>query len=147
MVEVKNVWSYASTPPYISMTWCFIKHRIHISWHGTQLSTETNLPLTTQWSCEILRSNFSLMAITNKPVEKGRWSFMWRHIINSPKNFNRKFLIVQKSVSQCMYHVTHIEVKCVFLTFDNSSQRVIIATLFCHLIVVCYSFFVTFSLI
>jgi hypothetical protein len=25
--EVKNVWSYTSTPPYVSMAWCLLKHR------------------------------------------------------------------------------------------------------------------------
>jgi hypothetical protein len=26
--EVKNAWSYISTPPYVSMVWCLIKYRI-----------------------------------------------------------------------------------------------------------------------
>jgi hypothetical protein len=25
--EVKNAWSYTSTPQYIFMTWCLVKHR------------------------------------------------------------------------------------------------------------------------
>jgi hypothetical protein len=25
--EVKNAWSYTSTPQYVFMTWCFVKHR------------------------------------------------------------------------------------------------------------------------
>jgi hypothetical protein len=25
--EVKNVWSYTSTPPYAFMVWCLVKHR------------------------------------------------------------------------------------------------------------------------
>jgi hypothetical protein len=25
--EVKNVWNYASTPPYVFMKWCLVKHR------------------------------------------------------------------------------------------------------------------------
>jgi hypothetical protein len=25
--EVKNVWSYTSTPPYVFMVWCLIKHQ------------------------------------------------------------------------------------------------------------------------
>jgi hypothetical protein len=25
--EVKNAWSYTSTPPYVFMAWCFVKHR------------------------------------------------------------------------------------------------------------------------
>jgi len=35
-VEVKNAWSYTSTPPYIFMAWCLIKHRTHL--HGMVLS-------------------------------------------------------------------------------------------------------------
>jgi hypothetical protein len=23
----KNAWSYTSTPPYVFMAWCFVKHR------------------------------------------------------------------------------------------------------------------------
>jgi hypothetical protein len=26
-LEVKNAWRYTSTPPYIFMAWCLIKHR------------------------------------------------------------------------------------------------------------------------
>jgi hypothetical protein len=26
-VEVKNAWSYTSTPPHIFMAWCLVKHR------------------------------------------------------------------------------------------------------------------------
>jgi hypothetical protein len=26
-VEVKNAWSYISTPPYVFMVWCLIKHQ------------------------------------------------------------------------------------------------------------------------
>jgi len=25
--EVKNVWSYTSTPPYVFTAWCLVKHR------------------------------------------------------------------------------------------------------------------------
>jgi hypothetical protein len=25
--EVKNAWSYTSTPPYVFMAWCLVKHR------------------------------------------------------------------------------------------------------------------------
>jgi hypothetical protein len=25
--EVKNAWSYASTPQYVFMAWCLVKHR------------------------------------------------------------------------------------------------------------------------
>jgi hypothetical protein len=25
--EVKNVWSYTSTPPYVYMAWCLVKQR------------------------------------------------------------------------------------------------------------------------
>jgi len=28
--EVKNAWSYASTPPYVSITWCLIRHRLNL---------------------------------------------------------------------------------------------------------------------
>jgi len=34
--EVKNAWSYTSTPPYTFMTWCLIKQGIHL--HGMVLS-------------------------------------------------------------------------------------------------------------
>jgi hypothetical protein len=27
---VENVWSYISTPSYVFMVWCVIKHRIHL---------------------------------------------------------------------------------------------------------------------
>jgi hypothetical protein len=30
--KVKNVWSYTSTPSYIFMLWCLVKHRIYL--HG-----------------------------------------------------------------------------------------------------------------
>jgi hypothetical protein len=33
--EVKNAWIYTFTPPYVSMVWFLIKHRIH---HGMVLS-------------------------------------------------------------------------------------------------------------
>jgi hypothetical protein len=26
--EVKNAWNYTSTPPYVFMVWCLIKHRM-----------------------------------------------------------------------------------------------------------------------
>jgi hypothetical protein len=29
-VKVKNPWSYTSTPPYLVMTWCLIKQRLHL---------------------------------------------------------------------------------------------------------------------
>jgi hypothetical protein len=29
--EVKNAWSYTSTPPYVFMTWCLIKHTFTLS--------------------------------------------------------------------------------------------------------------------
>jgi hypothetical protein len=29
--EVKNAWSYSSTPPNVFMTWCSIKHRISLN--------------------------------------------------------------------------------------------------------------------
>jgi hypothetical protein len=28
--EVKNVWSYTSTPSYVFMTWCLVKYRIRL---------------------------------------------------------------------------------------------------------------------
>jgi hypothetical protein len=28
--EVKNAWSYTSTPPYVFMAWCLVKHGIYI---------------------------------------------------------------------------------------------------------------------
>jgi hypothetical protein len=28
--KVKNAWSYTSSPPYIFMAWCLIKHRMHL---------------------------------------------------------------------------------------------------------------------
>jgi hypothetical protein len=28
--EVKNAWSYTSTPQYVFMAWCLVKHRDHI---------------------------------------------------------------------------------------------------------------------
>jgi hypothetical protein len=34
--QVKNAWSYTSTPQYIFMAWCLIKHRIHL--HGMAFS-------------------------------------------------------------------------------------------------------------
>jgi hypothetical protein len=34
--EVKNSWSYTSTPPYFFMAWCLIKHKVHL--HGVVLS-------------------------------------------------------------------------------------------------------------
>jgi len=42
--EVKNVCTYTFTPTYIFMVWCLIEDETS-SWHGTQLSTETTLPL------------------------------------------------------------------------------------------------------
>jgi len=41
--EAKDAWNYTSTPTYIFMAWCLIKHRL-CSWRGAYLSTETNLP-------------------------------------------------------------------------------------------------------
>jgi len=38
--EVKNVWSYTSTPPYV-----LIEHKDTSSWYSAQLSIETVLPL------------------------------------------------------------------------------------------------------
>jgi len=26
-VEVKNAWSYASSPPYVFMSWCLVKYK------------------------------------------------------------------------------------------------------------------------
>jgi hypothetical protein len=28
--KVRIAWSYISTPPYVFMAWCLIKHRIHL---------------------------------------------------------------------------------------------------------------------
>jgi hypothetical protein len=28
--DVKNAWSYTSTPPYVFVTWCLFKHRIRL---------------------------------------------------------------------------------------------------------------------
>jgi len=33
--EVKNEWRYTSTPPYVIMASCLIKHRMSL-WRGTQ---------------------------------------------------------------------------------------------------------------
>jgi hypothetical protein len=33
--EVKNVWSYASTPPYVFMAWCLVKYKVKSSWSDT----------------------------------------------------------------------------------------------------------------
>jgi len=35
-VEVKNTWSYISTPQYVFLAWCLIKHGILC--HGEELS-------------------------------------------------------------------------------------------------------------
>jgi len=32
--EVRNAWTYPSTPPYVFMAWCLIKQ---IRWHGVVL--------------------------------------------------------------------------------------------------------------
>jgi hypothetical protein len=42
--EAKNAWNYTSTPLYVFMALCSVKHRIHL--HGVVLlSTGTNVPL------------------------------------------------------------------------------------------------------
>jgi len=33
--EVKNAWSYTSTPPYVFMAWCLVKYRIRL--HGISI--------------------------------------------------------------------------------------------------------------
>jgi len=38
--EIRNTWSYTSTPPYVFMARCLVKDRTS-SWHCTQLSTGT----------------------------------------------------------------------------------------------------------
>jgi hypothetical protein len=35
--EIKNVWSFTSTPPYDFMAWCLVKHR-RINLHDVELS-------------------------------------------------------------------------------------------------------------
>jgi hypothetical protein len=35
-IKFKNAWSYTSIPPYVSMVWCLVKHRISL--HGVVLS-------------------------------------------------------------------------------------------------------------
>jgi hypothetical protein len=42
--EVKNKWSYISSPRYIFMVWCLIKQHTS-SWRGTRLSARTTLPV------------------------------------------------------------------------------------------------------
>jgi hypothetical protein len=32
-VEVNNAWSYTSTPPYVFMTWCLVKHKNNFMFH------------------------------------------------------------------------------------------------------------------
>jgi hypothetical protein len=32
--EVKNAWSYTSTPQYVFMAWCLVKHRKYSSTHS-----------------------------------------------------------------------------------------------------------------
>jgi hypothetical protein len=40
--EVKNVWSYTSTPPYVFVAWCLVKHRDNFAFTFT-FYLESNL--------------------------------------------------------------------------------------------------------
>jgi hypothetical protein len=31
--EVKNAWSYTSTPPYVFIAWCLVKHRDNFTFY------------------------------------------------------------------------------------------------------------------
>jgi hypothetical protein len=48
--EVKNAWSYNSTPQYVFTVWCLVKHR------GNFTFTFTLLPLSSGWTSETLVS-------------------------------------------------------------------------------------------
>jgi hypothetical protein len=71
--EVKNAWSYTSTPPYVFMAWCLVKHRDnftgwvyrHVSWTVTDGKWMTHC--TRWWNVLYLTSGGSicLTYITN----------------------------------------------------------------------------------
>jgi hypothetical protein len=40
--EVKNAWSYTSTPQYFFMAWCLVKHRDNFTFHqNTEVNSST----------------------------------------------------------------------------------------------------------
>jgi hypothetical protein len=41
--EVKNEWSYTSTPPYVFLTWCLINHRDDFTYSFTLVVYITTL--------------------------------------------------------------------------------------------------------
>jgi hypothetical protein len=40
--EVKNTWSYISTPPYVFMAWCLVKHRDNFTFAFLTLQIKAN---------------------------------------------------------------------------------------------------------
>jgi len=57
--DVRNTWSYTSTPPYVFMAWCLIKHRIRrlhrIAWYLVKHRNNFALCFTCFWDAgEIL---------------------------------------------------------------------------------------------
>jgi len=41
--EVKNAWSYTSTPQYVFLAWCLVKHRDNFTIYACKIKCQYNL--------------------------------------------------------------------------------------------------------
>jgi hypothetical protein len=55
--EVENAWSYTSTPQYVFMVWCLVKHRDNFIFY-----------VGTNKLCSCCSSNFVMLLVYNKRV-------------------------------------------------------------------------------
>jgi hypothetical protein len=52
--EIKNAWSYTSTPQYVFMAWCLVKHRDNFTFTKKLLQQKTQILLKSLYHKEIL---------------------------------------------------------------------------------------------
>jgi hypothetical protein len=56
-VEVKNAWSYTSTPPYVFMVWCLVKHKMRLmAWYLVYVCRRTDTRLKEATFCNYGRT-------------------------------------------------------------------------------------------
>jgi hypothetical protein len=79
--EVKNAWSYASTPQYVFMAWCLVKHRdkfIFTFYRLLRISCQYQV----LWKSVIPADIRAYICIIQKPVfrtKEGKYSKMVRN--------------------------------------------------------------------
>jgi hypothetical protein len=89
--EVKNVWSYTSTPPVVFMAWCLVKHRDDFTLHHRvrMVLGPTQPPI--QWvpgalSLGVKRPGHEANRSPPSSAEVKEWVELYLHSPNTPES-------------------------------------------------------------